>query len=103
VSISQGASRKDRLSILRLGGISIRGKDVLFQGNKIGRLTLGKTALTIDFTSAAATPTAVQALVRGVAFSTLRGNTSLVNRLITMTLTGGDGGSQTATKTVHLS
>lgn len=103
VSITQGASRKDRLSILAVGGISTRGKDVLFQGQKIGRLTRGQTTLTVSFTSAAATPTAIQALVRSIAFSTLPGNASLVNRAVSISLNDGDGGSQTAAQTVLVS
>lgn len=102
-SIAQGASRKDRLSILGVGGVSVRGKDVLFQGQRIGRLTLGKTTLIVDFNTTAATSAAAQALLRNVAFATLPGNTSLLDRAINVSLTDGDGGSHTVTQTVHVS
>lgn len=102
-SIAQGASRKDRLSILGVGGVSVRGKDVLFQGQRIGRLTLGKTTLIVDFNTTAATPAAAQALLRNVAFATLPGNTSLLDRAINISLTDGDGGSHNVTQTVHVS
>lgn len=104
VSITQGVNSNNRLSLVAGDGITVSGKDVLFNGQKIGRLTLGSNSLSISFNSTSATPAAAQALVRAIAFATASANTSLADRVIQLSLTDGDGGqSEVATKTIHVS
>lgn len=64
-----GQAAKDTLSILKLGGISAKGKNVLSGKTIIGTMEGGKkaTPLTIHFT-AAATQASVQTVLRGIGF-----------------------------------
>jgi hypothetical protein len=100
ITATQGANRSDRLRILKTGGIKVSGKDILFNGQKIGRLTLSKNSIKVDFTTNSATPAAVQALLRAVAFSTTRGRSGVGERQYQVTLSDGAGGRQTTTKQV---
>ena len=103
VNITQGVNTNNRLSVLSVGGITLSGRDVLFNGTKIGRMTVGSNSLSITFSSTSATPAAVQALTRAIAFNTVSANTSLADRVLQFSLTDGDGGSSAiATKTIHL-
>ncbi|MES2793034.1 MAG: hypothetical protein V4719_25705, partial [Planctomycetota bacterium] len=100
ITATQGANRSDRLRILKTGGIKVSGKDILFNGQKIGRLTLSKNSIKVDFTTNSATPAAVQALLRAVAFSTTRARSGVGERQYQVTLSDGAGGRQTTTKQV---
>ncbi len=103
VSSLQGANRSDRLRILATGGISVSGKDVLFNGRKIGRLTQGKNSITVDFNTTSASPAAAQALLRAIAFSTTANRSGVGVRQYQVKLTDGGGGQHTTSKTVRVS
>lgn len=95
VQITTGSSSRNRMSISNVDGITLVGSDVFFNGNKIGRATLGNNSVSIRLESINATPAAVQALTRAINFST-QGNTSLTNRIATFRLTDVDGTNLTA-------
>jgi VCBS repeat-containing protein len=104
VSITQGVNTNNRLSVLNVGGVTVSGKDVSFNGHKIGRLTVGSNSLSVSFNDVAATPEAAQAVMRAIAFATAQANTSLSDRLVQIHLTDGDGGtSQTVSMAIHVS
>ena len=104
VQAVEGGNSGDRLSILRMGGIRVSGRDILFGKEKIGRLTFGTNSLTVDFTTKAASPAAVQALLRAIAFSTTRDQNGVGTRLYEVNLSDGGGGhAMSATKLVHVS
>lgn len=103
VSIVQGVNTNNRLSVLNVGGVTVSGKDVLFNGHKIGRLTQGNNSLSVSFNDVAATPEAAQAVLRAIAFGTAQANTSLTQRLVQIHLSDGDGGtSQTVSMAINL-
>ncbi|MDB5390895.1 MAG: alkaline phosphatase, partial [Planctomycetaceae bacterium] len=103
VTFTQGTSTSNQLSLLSTGGITLSGKNVLFNGHKLGRLTLGSTSLSVSFSDTTATPAAAQALVRAIAFGTTIANTNLADRVLSFRLTDGDGGSsELVTKTIHV-
>ena len=91
VQITSGTSNKNRMGISNVGGITLVGSDVFYNGHKIGRATIGNNSLSVRLSSIDATPEAVQALARAITFSTLSTNTSLVNRVATFTLTDVTG------------
>ena len=103
VNSLQGANRSDRLRIVATGGISVSGKDVLFNGQKIGRLTQGKNSITVDFNTTSATPAAAQALLRAITFSTTANRSGVGVRQYLVKLTDGGGGQQSISKTVRVS
>ncbi len=103
VLISSGINSNNRMGIANVGGITLVGKDVLFNGNKIGRASIFNNSLSVNFTGFDATPAAVQALLRAIAFSTVSANTSLADRVLTFKLTDITGVSSAAvTKTIHV-
>jgi VCBS repeat-containing protein len=103
VTVTQGVNSNNRLSVSSTGGITLSGKDVLYNGTKIGRLTAGNNSLSVTFSSDLATPAATQALVRALTFGTASTNTNMTARIIQMTLTDGDGGkSEVASKTIFV-
>ena len=102
VTPEAGANSKDRLRILRTGGIKISGKNVLFNGNKIGRLTATRNSITVDFTTDSATTLAVQQLLRSLSFSTTSKFAGIGARSYTITVTDGAGGQVTTTQTVSV-
>ena len=103
VQITTGSSNRNRMSISNVGGITLVGSDVFYNGDKIGRATLGNNSVSIRLESINATPAAVQALTRAINFST-QGNTGLTNRIATFRLTDVDGTNLTpATQTITLS
>ncbi|MES2790166.1 MAG: Ig-like domain-containing protein, partial [Planctomycetota bacterium] len=81
IDITSGSNSQNRLGINNVGGITVVGKNVLFNGNTIGTATLGNNSVSIKLSSVYATPEAVQALVRAISFSTTAANTNLVNRV----------------------
>lgn len=104
VAITQAGRKskgKHKLSVAEIGGITLDGKDVWFDGFKIGHLSTRQNGLTVAFNTINATFDAVQALVRAIAFSTTSGNTNLADRVVQFTLSDGVQ-SQTASKTVHV-
>ncbi len=103
VQITTGSNSKNKLGISNVGGITLVGSDVLYNGNKIGRATIGSNSLSVRLESINATPEAVQALTRAINFSTLAGNTSLAARVATFRLTDVTGATSTgATQTINV-
>ena len=108
LTLSQNAETTDRLTIQNqgryAGQIGVSGQNVTYGGNIIGTFTggLGLTPLEIHFNSAA-TPAAVQALLRMVMFSSAGTNPSGLPRTLDVTVSDGDGEtSLTATKQIHV-
>ncbi|MDB5384997.1 MAG: hypothetical protein JWM11_643, partial [Planctomycetaceae bacterium] len=103
VTITQGVNSNNRLTVANVGGITVTGKDIFYNGVKFGRLTAGNNTMSVTFNSDAATPAATQALVRALTFATASSNTNLTDRVIQLTLSDGDGGkSVVASKTVFV-
>lgn len=98
------ASDNDRLEIRHEGNgagqIGITGSDVAYGGVTIGTFTggAGMVPLAVTF-NAAATRTAVETLVRNLVFRTLGDNPATADRLISITVSDGDGGTSAAVET----
>lgn len=108
LTLSQNAESTDRLTILNqgrfAGQIGISGQNVTYGGNVIGTFTggMGLTPLEIHFNSAA-TPAAVQALLRMVMFASAGTNPSGLPRTLDVIVSDGDGEtSLTGTKQVKV-
>ncbi|MDB5339862.1 MAG: hypothetical protein JWN70_5481, partial [Planctomycetaceae bacterium] len=86
----------DRLEIKNQGNgagqIGFSGSTIKYQGTTIGTLSGGTTSRTITLT-AAATPTAVQALLRVITFRTTTTSAPLGTRSIQFQVSDGDGGT----------
>lgn len=86
----------DRLEIKNQGNasgqIGFSGTTIKYGGVKIGTLSGGTTNRTITLT-AAATPAAVQALLRSITFRTISTSAPLATRTVQFQLTDGDGGT----------
>lgn len=93
VSIIEGASIDDRLSIRAGGEISISGNEVLYNGNTIGRFEggSGQTPLTVSLTEGA-TRWATQLLLRSIQFHNSSESPTTAARTIRFVLRDGDGG-----------
>jgi VCBS repeat-containing protein len=103
VEFSANGSADDRLSIIvqgfGAGQIGIAGSYVTYGGVAIGTYaggTNGSTPLMISL-NASATPQAVQALTRAIAFSNTSDTPSIAARTIKFTVNDGDGGSMFVT------
>ena len=104
-SIIANMQSTDRIGIKHVGTaanqIGVNGTTVTYGGVAIGTFA-GTTTLTVTL-NAAATPVAVQALLRSITFSSLSENPSILDRTVKVTLTDGDGGtSNSPTKTVKV-
>jgi hypothetical protein len=89
----------DILSILNQGTasgqIGVSGNTITFGGTQIATFSGGTgNPLVITF-NASATPTAVQALTRRIAYSTSSSSVTLGSRSVQFVLTDGDGGTDT--------
>lgn len=99
VSLGDGSRPEDRLSILTqgvgAGQISLDGDQVLYGGRPIGRWSGGTAAapLAVALTGADATPAAVQALLRRVAFSNGGDDPGDALRSIAVVVDDGDAGA----------
>ena len=96
----------DRLEIKSqgngIGQIGFSGTTIKYQGVVIGTLSGGTTDRSITLT-AAATPAAVQALVRSITFRTISSSAPLATRTVQFQLSDGDGGtSLVATKLINV-
>lgn len=76
VDFGRNFSRKDRLTLRSDLGITVRGKDISYQGQKIGRIVRKGKSLQVDFSSSAARGTAVKAVIESVALKASRGRTA---------------------------
>lgn len=103
VQITSGINRQNRLRIAAVGGITVVGKDVFYNGKAIGRATATNNTFSMSFSGLDATAEAVQALLRAITFATTSANTNLSNRILTYTLTDITGIASTpVTKTVNV-
>ena len=98
VAIVSGSTSDDRVQILDQFGsaLTVNGSNVLFQGDVIGTWsggTNGSTPLIIAFTSAFATPAAVQALAQSIGYSNVSSNPGTGNRQIQFAVSDGDSGN----------
>ncbi|MFO1003627.1 MAG: hypothetical protein U0936_25115 [Planctomycetaceae bacterium] len=105
VVISGNAESTDRLGIRHVGNaagqIGVSGTTVKYGGVAIGTFT-GTTRLTITLNTAAS-PAAVQALLRNVTFATVSDTPSTLDRTVSIALTDRDGAiSDTITTTVKV-
>jgi ELWxxDGT repeat protein len=104
VRFSAGGTTDDRLAIRNQGNaplqIGINGDQVLYGNVPIGTFVGGDgtTNLVINFNSAA-TPEAVQELVRNLTFANVSDNPSTIVRRIELVLTDGDGETSVPTNT----
>ena len=95
----------DHLLIQESGDITLSGSDVLFDGVVIGVIdgtddgSTGNLLITLD---ADATPAAVQALARTIAFTNDAAEPTTVARTVTFTVDSGDGGTTTQDATVQV-
>ena len=71
LNFTSGGASEDQLGVVSEGPIRVAGNVVSYAGNAIGTLTGGTngSALRIDFTSTAATPDAVEALVQHLGYA----------------------------------
>ena len=105
MAITANAQSTDRLGIRQQGTgpgqIGIVGTSVRYGGITIGTFT-GTTTLIVTLNTAA-TPAAVQALLRNITFSSVSDTPSAATRTVKITLTDGDGGtSNSPTKTIKV-
>ncbi len=105
VSITRNAQTTDRIAVKSLGTgpgqIAVAGTYLRYGGVTFGRFTAG-TSLVVQLYSQA-TPAAVTALLRAVTFASVSQNPSIASRMVTVTLTDGDGGkSNSPTKSVNV-
>ena len=97
IKIATNASTStDRIEIRnqgnKAGQIGFSGSTIKYQGTTIGTLSGGTTSRTITFT-AAATPAAVQALLRNITFRTTSTSAPLGTRSVQFQVSDGDGGT----------
>ncbi len=106
ISIGATANANDRLNFANqgtaAGQIGKSGTTVTFGGAAIGTFAGGSgvTPLTFTFNKAAATPAAVQALLRLITFETIGDSPSTVTRTVTIGLSDGDGATTSTTLSV---
>ena len=108
VDFTANGTADDRLIIrhegMGAGQINVSGTNVLYSGEVIGTGSggMGTTPLVVTFNSAA-TPEAVQALVRNITFLTVTEDPSTFPRTVRFVVTDGDGGTSTAvTETINV-
>jgi VCBS repeat-containing protein len=95
VAFGSGGQVDDLLRIADIGGISVDEVQVYFGSDIIGYVSGGTdptTPLVVSLT-AAATPGAVQALVRAIGFVNFSDDPVSGRRVVEITLTDGDGGA----------
>ncbi len=103
LQLTNNATLNDRLAINNEvppnppgTGVETSGADVLFNGAVIGTFsggTDGTTPLVINFNSAAATPAAIQAVVRNLTFADQAVPVTEQLRTVSLEITDGDGGT----------
>jgi len=107
VMLTTNANDDDRLAIRNIGTgggqIGVSGNAVSYEGTVIGAFAggVGATALVVTF-NGAATPAAVQALLRAITFSNVSANPSLALRTVSIVLLKPDGITVAANTTVSL-
>ncbi|HEX8663395.1 MAG TPA: Ig-like domain-containing protein, partial [Beijerinckiaceae bacterium] len=105
VAFTANGTSRDQLSIRNqgtgLGQIGFDGTTVTYENVTIGTASGGVNGanLVITFTSAAATPTAVQALLDNITYASTSESPSTLARTVTYTLNDGDGTTNGGTNT----
>ncbi|WP_300435325.1 hypothetical protein, partial [Zoogloea sp.] len=96
LNFTSGGASEDQLGVVSEGPISVAGNVVSYAGNAIGTLTGGTngSALRIDFTSTAATPDAVEALVQHLGYANTDSSPN-ASRTLALRISDGDGASST--------
>jgi hypothetical protein len=109
IHLAANVAATDRLSVVNegtaAGQIGVSGSNVTYGGATIGTFSGGDNGsdLVVTFTSAAATQTAVQELVRDIAYNETSGTFGGAStRDVSFTLVDGDGGSDTASATASV-
>ncbi len=106
VSITTNGTVNDQLAVADSGtpgaGIEVSGTTVSFNGSTIGTIDgtddgVNGADLTIDFTAVAATPAALQALLRAITYANISDDPSGSTRTVTFTASDGDGGTSFGT------
>ncbi|HOX57220.1 MAG TPA: DNRLRE domain-containing protein [Candidatus Paceibacterota bacterium] len=106
VTITAGGNSNDRLAVrndgMGVGQIGVSGNNVTYEGATIGTWSggTGTTPLSVTFNSAAATPAAVQALVRAVTYQNVDAGAAPGTRTLSFVLADGASGVSTASKTI---
>ena len=103
-TISQGSIKTDVLKVAAGGGITLKGKNVLYNGTIIGKSAGGTKGSTLTITlNGSANTAAVQQLVRQIGYSNKNKKTPTGTRAIQFRVTDSGGHtSAPATKTVTL-
>jgi hypothetical protein len=103
-TISQGSIKTDLLKVAAGGGITLKGKNVLYNGTVIGKSAGGTKGSTLTITlNASATTAAVQQLVRQIGYSNKNRKTPAGTRAIQFRVTdSAHHTSSPATRTVTL-
>lgn len=109
VGFSANGEASDRLTILDEGNgagqIGVAGATISYGGVAFATFTGGTSGsdpLVVTFTSTDATPQAVEALMRLVAYSSTSEDPSTLPRTITWTVNDGDGGATSVDATVNV-
>lgn len=105
VDLTIGIDGQDALSLETSspgpGTVEVDWDEVYYEGQLIGKLSGGyNEPITLTFTTTAATPAAVQAVLSRVAYYYYEEFSTPLQRQLTITLTDGDGGSTTVTKSM---
>jgi len=112
ISFTANGTANDQLGVQDSGtpgtGIEVSGSTVSFDGSTIGSIDGTDTGvngvdLTINFTTAAATPAALQALIRAITYANSSDNPSGLSRTVSFVAMDGDGGTSfVATQTINV-
>ncbi|MDB6024967.1 MAG: hypothetical protein JWM68_1190 [Verrucomicrobiales bacterium] len=107
ISFTANGAAEDRLTLLHqgtgAGQIGVSGTVVSYGGTNFGYYaggTSGSTPLVVYFTNSYAKPASVQQLITRVAYTNTSDNPSTTNRTVQFSLSDGDGGSATVSKTI---
>lgn len=108
-AITTGGSSNDRLTVRNdgtaAGQIGLAGTTVSYGGTSIGTISssgTGTTPLVVNL-NAAATPEALQALLRAVTYQNVNLNAASQTKVLTLTLADGAGGTSTASMNLVIS
>ena len=103
VRVAAGVTLGDRLSILTDANITLDGRIINYNGNRIGTYlgAIGAENLVITFDSATATTTVAQALLQRIAYSSTADNLTNSTRSVEVSFVNASGiSSNTATKNI---
>lgn len=106
VAVTQNGQAADQLSVAHPGvgpgAIGVAGSQILYGGVVIGTLSGGSNGQPLVIAlNAAATPDAVQALVRAITFAS-SSDAPATSKTLTFTVDDGDGGVASGTATVQI-